>query len=284
MRTYKCLYTRHLTQKRKQWLDGKLTVYANHKVQLKDEFNALIDEQFLRSENLDVGKMLQIGRVLVDIIELVYEKDEKPKAAEIERNINDYRSSKRKLLSSLSTPKLKINSKFRPNLLNNSLSEVLKTAVVEPIKPHELRGKHFYKKPAVFSETAKDFKPAVDLNEQSCQKQKDADVDLYSRFDEIYEFNESNELVELNRAPDTNECKPLATNYQALCSPPSSPISDSLSLASSDVEVVSVEPSKKNAMFSYIPENLPSTGPWTKEAYVLFSFHPPKSSIKLEEV
>lgn len=76
---------------------------------------------------------------------------------------------------------------------------------------------------------------------------------------------------------------------QYLCLSPPSPqdrTSDSLNnspidsirsegLYSSEVEITRVEPAEKNALFNSIPPSLPKQGPWTKEAYILFSWHPP---------
>lgn len=377
MRTvFDCLYTRHVTQKRKQWHDGTATLWtSNRKVQLRDEAEHVVTEQFLsaRHEQLVCGRVVQIDRFLVEVLSVRSEHSEPDLGQQL---LPAAPTSTRRAPRPRLPPKKTRTAE--------SLSEVLKQYAVAPLRPHELRdrsrgrvssqplflpsdddmdeqtngyGASPVRKPALDRGTprgAASGRPSLplplralhqhprSLGEQVEQLEQlpraaerfrapqpwpqlgkenpmqtpasvgsivstgdGADFRTRALGSPVSESSDEQEDAALARpeaatfacsaapaggALGTATARPGAARPTPI--PRADPESDPFveddaaesgedALFSSDVEVVHVAPAQRSAMFARIPEALPAVGAWTKEAYALFSWHPPR--VKREE-
>lgn len=258
---YEALYTPNLVQKRKKWFDGHCRVsLRSKKARLTDIEGRVLAEQFwvpkTSGELPESGTVIQFERFIVELDSLVRTYDEVSHVS---------RTPERKLRPALSDRRHKLTAKLQPPGLSKEppLSEVLKSEFVSVLAPmkfaiwHKTDSGHGRKKRKKYHPWG--FEPASGAEQQAME-----DLPVGKR-----PFDPS-DLEAQNSSENADELEPLSISL------PQSYTLDSDLESENEIEVLDIlkKEASRKSMFEGIPDVLPSEGPWTKEAYVLFSWHP----------
>lgn len=261
---YEALYTPNLTQKRKKWFDGRCKIgLRSKKARLTDIEGRLLAEQFwkpLTSEELpETGTVIRFERFIVELDSLVRTYDEMP------HKVSTPLRTTGPTMTELDRRHHPITRLKPPGLSKEPpLSEILKSdsvRIVAPLNvvvPHTNDSAYTSKKRKKY--TPWGFQPSSGA-EQTSENEPTEERTFVSSDSEARDF------------PDSyDELEPVSITMPHIYT------LDSDLESEDELEVTDVHKmdSPRKSMFEDIPDVLPSEGPWTKEAYILFSWHPPR--------
>lgn len=236
---FQVLYTTQLTQKRKKWHDGQCVFsYKHGKKKLFDDGGRLLAEELwnpTRSEQPEPGSTVEFERFLVELDSLLRAQDV------VKTAMSHSRPSEGKSRDSRPTSPIQV---ILPNM-GPSLSEIIpEIGRMKPLSIYERDAEVTVKRRRKYAPWG-----AEESNELPV---------------EGWNFHVSQKEA-AEKESDTGETAHSAGHSD----------SDSVSDSDSDVSIVDCGPASHKSLFEDLPADIPQEGPWTKEAYLLFSWHPP---------
>lgn len=239
------LYTPNLTQKRKKWFDGKLKLDLNRsKIRLIDEEGRPIAEKPWAEGVPSVGETVHFPRFIVEIDAIESLEEPKPFVEHkppVRPSVRQKRPMGLPLDVLLKDPKLRIQP-FG--------AKPVRLAKAEQVEEQEKE------------ETGKEQHKISVPNEPNCS-------DLFLPD----EWSDGPLDDHPSTPPDAHADASLTESFEESIVPPE--YYDLTSDLESDIELVEVADRPRRSLFENMPPDLSTTGPWTKEAYLLFSWHPP---------
>lgn len=289
---YTVLFTPNLTQKRKKWFDGKLKFDDyHHKLKLFDDNGCPVAQKSCsESDSLPgVGETVHFARFIVEIDSIDYVDNRNPSDGASSASVAKPRTPQKPLARQvplkrpmglpldvlLKDPKLRLQPSQAPKPdfelefpdrythpgPGNFPQSGNPTALGDPtgLGVNAYGGEHLFVPDLPSSPELPLPEPPAqpsEVPEEPAQPLEASEVPL----EEPIGFDDSeDELIDL-------------TVDDSIVPPDSYDLPSDLE---SDVELVEVANKPRRSLFENMPSNLSSTGPWTKEAYLLFSWHPP---------
>lgn len=296
---YTVLFTPNLTQKRKKWFDGKLKFDDyHHKLKLFDENGCPVAQKSCgESDSLPgVGETVQFARFIVEIDSIDYVENRSPSGGASSASVAKPRTPQKPLARQvplkrpmglpldvlLKDPKLRLQPsqapkpdfelEFPDRYTHPGPESFPQSGNPTDIGANAYGGEHLFVPDLPSSpELPLPGPPTqpLELPEEPAHPLEASEVRVEA--EEPVEF-----IAESAEEPigfDDSEDELIDLTVDDSIVPP-----DSYDLPSdleSDVELVEVANKPRRSLFENMPSNLSSTGPWTKEAYLLFSWHPP---------